>query len=79
MNGILWIGAIGGFESFSTDDLEAAVRLARGPFMAGFALRGSPTFDEWQALQGARVEQMVGSLVVRLRAPTLMTIDSITP
>lgn len=52
--------------SSAPDDLEAAVRLARGPFLAGFALRGSPTFDAWQALRGARVEQMVGSLFERL-------------
>ena len=31
-------------------DLEAAALLARGPFLAGFALRDSPAFDDWQAL-----------------------------
>jgi DNA-binding SARP family transcriptional activator/tetratricopeptide (TPR) repeat protein len=48
------------------DDLEAAVRLARGPFMAGFALRDSPAFDEWQALRGGRVERMVAGVLERL-------------
>jgi DNA-binding SARP family transcriptional activator/tetratricopeptide (TPR) repeat protein len=52
--------------STAPNELEAAARLARGPFLAGFALRGSPTFDAWQALRGARVEQAVGSLFERL-------------
>ena len=30
-------------------DLEAAAGLIRGPFLAGFALRDSPAFDDWQA------------------------------
>lgn len=53
------------------DDLEAAVRLARGPFMAGFTLRDCPAFDEWQAIRGARVERTVGSLLERLAAMRL--------
>jgi DNA-binding SARP family transcriptional activator len=57
--------------SSAPDDLEAAVRLARGPFMAGFALRDSPTFDEWQALRGIRVEQVVGDLLGRLAGTRL--------
>jgi DNA-binding SARP family transcriptional activator/tetratricopeptide (TPR) repeat protein len=57
--------------STTSDDLEAAVRLARGPFMAGFALRGCPGFDEWQALRGARVERSVGSLLERLAGTRL--------
>jgi DNA-binding SARP family transcriptional activator len=31
--------------------LDAAVRRYRGEFMAGFSLRDSPPFDEWQYLQ----------------------------
>ena len=52
--------------SSAIDDLEAAVRLARGPFMAGFAVRDSPAFDEWQALQGSRVERLMAGLLERL-------------
>jgi len=52
-------------------DLEAAAALARGPFMAGFALRDSPAFDEWQALSAARVERIVGDLLERLAAARL--------
>ena len=63
--------------SAAPDDLEAAVRLARGPFMAGFALRDSPTFDEWQALRGARLEQMVGSLLERLAGTRLGAGDAV--
>jgi DNA-binding SARP family transcriptional activator len=47
-------------------DLEAAAALARGPFLAGFALRDSPAFDDWQAARGVRVERTLGGLFDRL-------------
>ena len=47
-------------------DLEAAAALARGPFLAGFALRDSPAFDDWQATRAGRVERTVGGLLDRL-------------
>ena len=40
--------------------------LARGPFLAGFALRGSPAFDDWQAARSSRVERMAGDVLDRL-------------
>ena len=49
-------------------DLEAAALLARGPFLAGFALRDSPAFDDWQAARAVRVERTVGALFDRLGA-----------
>ena len=49
-------------------DLEAAAGLARGPFLAGFALRDSPAFDDWQAARGLRVERTVGNVLDRLVA-----------
>ncbi len=49
-------------------DLEAAAALARGPFMAGFALRDSPDFDDWQAACAVRVERQVGDVLDRLSA-----------
>jgi DNA-binding SARP family transcriptional activator len=52
-------------------DLEAAAALARGPFLAGFALRDSPAFDDWQAARAVRVEQIVGDLFERLAAVRL--------
>lgn len=52
-------------------DLEAAAALARGPFLAGFALRDSPTFDDWQAARAVRVERTVGDLLERLAAARL--------
>ena len=57
-------------------DLEMAAALARGPFMAGFALRDSPAFDEWQALRAGRVERMVGSLLDRLAAARMEAGDA---
>ena len=47
-------------------DLEAAAALARGPFLAGFALRDSPAFDDWQAGRAVRVERSVAALLDRL-------------
>src|SRR5436190_2569603 len=47
-------------------DLEAAAAIARGPFLAGFALRDSPAFDDWQAARGIRVERTLGRLFDRL-------------
>jgi DNA-binding SARP family transcriptional activator/tetratricopeptide (TPR) repeat protein len=49
-------------------DLEAAAALARGPFLAGFALRDSPAFDDWQAGRAIRVERTVSALFDRLGA-----------
>ena len=47
-------------------DLEAAAALARGPFLAGFALRDSPAFDDWQAARATRVDATVGAVLQRL-------------
>ena len=47
-------------------DLEAAAALARGPFLAGFALRDSPAFDDWQAARAGRVDRIVGDVLERL-------------
>lgn len=52
-------------------DLEAAAALARGPFLAGFALRDSPAFDDWQAGRAVRVERTVGDVLERLAAARL--------
>lgn len=54
-------------------DLEAALGLVRGPFLAGFAVRDSPTFDDWQAVMTARVERMVGDLLERVTAARFAT------
>lgn len=53
-------------------DLEAAAALARGPFLAGFALRDSPVFDDWQAARTVRVERTVGELLDRLAVARLV-------
>ncbi len=49
--------------------------LARGPFLAGFALRDSPSFDEWQALRAVRFDRAVGDLLERLAAARLAADD----
>ncbi|PWT70469.1 MAG: hypothetical protein C5B60_12070 [Chloroflexi bacterium] len=43
--------------------LEAAVSLYHGDFLAGFALRDSPAFDDWQYLQQDSLRhEMIGAL-----------------
>lgn len=58
-------------ESSRPSDLEAAAALARGPFLAGFALRDSPAFDDWQVARAIRVERTVGDVLERLAAARL--------
>ncbi len=57
-------------------DLERAAVLARGPFLAGFALRDSPPFDDWQAARAVRVERTVADLLDRLAAARLAAGDT---
>jgi DNA-binding SARP family transcriptional activator len=52
-------------------DLEAAAALARGPFLAGFAVRDSPAFDDWQAARAVRLERTVGNILERLASARL--------
>ncbi len=56
--------------------LEVAAALVRGPFLAGFALRDSPAFDDWQVGRAARVEQLVGDLLERLAMARLADGDA---
>jgi DNA-binding SARP family transcriptional activator len=45
------------------DNLQQAAGLAGGPFLAGFALRDSSVFDEWQALTADRLrDSLAGAL-----------------
>ena len=48
------------------EPLEAAVALDRGPFFAGFGLRDSAAFDDWQQLAGAELQREVASVLDRL-------------
>jgi DNA-binding SARP family transcriptional activator/tetratricopeptide (TPR) repeat protein len=52
-------------------DLELAADLARGPFLAGFALRDSPAFDDWLTARGFQVERTVGHMLEALGAARL--------
>jgi DNA-binding SARP family transcriptional activator len=48
--------------------LEEAVRLYRGDFMAGFTLRDSPEFDEWQYFTGEGLRRELDGVLERLVA-----------
>ncbi len=58
-------------------DLERAAALARGPFLAGFALRDSPAFDDWQAARAIRVDRTVADLLDRLAEARLEVGDTL--
>ncbi len=47
------------------ESLEAAVALHRGPFMAGFGIRDSATFDDWQSFTSATLARELGAALDR--------------
>jgi DNA-binding SARP family transcriptional activator len=48
------------------EPLEAAVALDRGPFLAGFGLRDSVAFDDWQQALGAELRRDLATALERL-------------
>jgi DNA-binding SARP family transcriptional activator len=46
--------------------LNEAVALYRGDFLAGFSLRDSPNFDEWQFYQGDELRRLLAEALERL-------------
>ena len=47
-------------------DLNAAAALYRADFMAGFGVRNSPNFDDWQLLETEQLKREMGSVLERL-------------
>jgi DNA-binding SARP family transcriptional activator len=52
--------------SSSIQDLEAAAAIYRGDLLAGFSLKDSPAFDEWQFFQAETLRQKLASVLERL-------------
>ena len=48
------------------DELEQAAALQRGAFLAGFGLRDSAPFDDWQELQAGTLARELGAVLDRL-------------
>lgn len=48
------------------ESLEAGLALYRNDFLAGFTLRDSPAFDEWQYFEAERLRQQCASALERL-------------
>jgi DNA-binding SARP family transcriptional activator len=48
------------------DPLDRAIRLYRDDFLTGFALRGCPEFDDWQATTADRLRQELAGALERL-------------
>jgi predicted ATPase/DNA-binding SARP family transcriptional activator len=55
--------------------LRAAAARYRGDFMAGFALSGSPTFEEWQFFQAERLRYELAGALERLSSPAAARLD----
>lgn len=47
-------------------DLETAAALHRGPFLAGFGLRDSTVFDDWQSFRAQSLARELGGVLDRL-------------
>ena len=55
-----------GFRQGQAASLRAAADLYRGDFLAGFTLRDSPEFDDWQSYQAESLRQELGRVLERL-------------
>jgi DNA-binding SARP family transcriptional activator/tetratricopeptide (TPR) repeat protein len=66
----LWLDttvfAAGIREALGREELAAAAALYRDDFLAGFTLRDSPAFDEWQFFEAERFRQQLASALERL-------------
>lgn len=52
----------------TVEQIETAVSLYRGDFLADFSVRGAPLFEEWQLTQQERLRQLALSSLQRLAA-----------
>jgi DNA-binding SARP family transcriptional activator/predicted ATPase len=52
--------------SDEVDDLERAAALHRDTFLAGFGLRDSVTFDDWQSFRATTLKRELGAVLDRL-------------
>jgi len=66
----LWLDAAafeaGAREASGREELAAATGFYRDDFLAGFTLRDSPAFDEWQFFEAERLRQQLASALERL-------------
>jgi DNA-binding SARP family transcriptional activator/predicted ATPase len=58
------LAALSGLET--TNQLEAAVALYRGPFLEGFSLKDSSAFEDWSLLVRERLQRQVLSALAQL-------------
>jgi len=52
-----WVDVVAFRALLATEQLEEAVALYRGPFLEGFSLKDSPTFDDWCILTQEQLHQ----------------------
>lgn len=57
---------LAGLVSSDLDDVAAAASLWRGDLLAGFSLRDSPAFDEWQGREAESLRRALGTASARL-------------
>ncbi len=53
-------------ESADVEEVASAATLWRGDLLAGFTLRDSPAFDDWQAREAERLRRVMASVCARL-------------
>jgi DNA-binding SARP family transcriptional activator len=57
---------LAGLTARDLDDVAAAAALWRGDLLAGFSLRDSPAFDEWQGREAERLRRALGTASARM-------------
>lgn len=61
-----WAAAATAAAPGTSDTLQAAAALYRDDFLAGFSLRDSPAFDDWQIAQAEQLRRVLARLLERL-------------
>lgn len=57
---------LAGLAASDLDEVAAAASLWRGDLLAGFSLRDSPAFDDWQCREAERLRRALGTASARL-------------
>ena len=73
--GAAWCDVVAFWQSIKQGDLAAAVALYRGDFMAGFSLRDSLPFDDWQLQQAEDLRRDLANALDQLVQQAILRRD----
>ena len=62
----IWLDIVALREQIAAGSLAEAAELFRADFLAGFTLRDSPTFDEWQFFQTEALQRELAAVLAQL-------------